>query len=234
MKKIGIIGGASAESTIDYYKYITTEYIKKYGDYAYPQILINSISFQKYVDFMKKNDFYSLSELLLNEGLRLQNAGADFIIIATNTFHLFIEELRGQLSIPILSIIDSVKKKIQKDNLKKVALLGTKLTMDFNLYGEKCRDNNIDVLVPDETDKKCIDKIIFNELTRGLVKNESKKVFINIIDKMKSMGAQGVILGCTEIPMLIKDNDTELNVYDTTFIHAMDALNYSLDDPYSN
>ncbi|MDK2950480.1 MAG: aspartate racemase [Kosmotogales bacterium] len=234
MKKIGIIGGASAESTIDYYKYITTEYIKKYGDYAYPQILINSISFQKYVDFMKKNDFYSLSELLLNEGLRLQNAGADFIIIATNTFHLFIEELRGQLSIPILSIIDSVKKEIQKDNLKKVALLGTKLTMDFNLYGEKCKENNIDVLVPDEADKKSIDKIIFNELTKGLVKSESKKVFINIIDKMKSMGAQGVILGCTEIPMLIKNNDTDLNVYDTTFIHAMDALNYSLSDPSSN
>jgi aspartate racemase len=234
MKKIGIIGGASAESTIDYYKYITTEYIKKYGDYAYPQILINSISFQKYVDFMKKNDFYSLSELLLNEGLRLQNAGVDFIIIATNTFHLFIEELRGQLSIPILSIIDSVKKEIQKDNLKKVALLGTKLTMDFNLYGKKCKENNIDVLVPDEADKKSIDKIIFNELTKGLVKNESKKVFINIINKMKSMGAQGVILGCTEIPMLIKDNDTELNVYDTTFIHAMDALNYSLSDLSSN
>jgi aspartate racemase len=234
MKKIGIIGGASAESTIDYYKCITTEYIKKYGDYAYPQILINSISFQEYVDFMKKNDFYSLSELLLNEGLRLQNAGADFIIIATNTFHLFIEELRGQLSIPILSIIDSVKNKIQKDNLKKVALLGTKLTMDFNLYGEKCKENNIDVLVPDEIDKKSIDKIIFNELTRGLVKNESKKVFINIINKMKSMGAQGVILGCTEIPMLIKDSDTELNVYNTTFIHAMDALNYSLNDPSSN
>lgn len=234
MKKIGIIGGASAESTIDYYKYITTEYIKKYGDYAYPQILINSISFQKYVDFMKKNDFYSLSELLLNEGLRLQNAGVDFIIIATNTFHLFIEELRGQLSIPILSIIDSVKKEIQKDNLKKVALLGTKLTMDFNLYGEKCKENNIDVLVPDEADKKSIDKIIFNELTKGLVKNESKKVFINIIDKMKSIGAQGVILGCTEIPMLIKNSDTELNVYDTTFIHAMDALNYSLSDLSSN
>ena len=230
MKTIGIIGGASAESTVDYYKYITEEYVKKYGDFAYPQIIINSVSFQQYVDLMKKSDFEKLNDLLLKEGFRLQNSGADFIIVATNTFHLFLKKLMNQISIPILSIIDSVKKEIQRDKIKKVVLLGTEHTMNYNLYGAEYKGNDIEVIVPDPGDRKIIDRIIFEELTKGLVKEKSKKEFLRIIEKMKERGARGVILGCTEIPMIVKKEDTDLSVYDTTYIHAMDALNYSLSD----
>ena len=230
MKKIGIIGGASAESTVDYYKYLTGGYVKKYGDFAYPQIIINSVSFQQYVDLMKKSDFEKLNDLLLEEGFRLQKSGADFIIVATNTFHLFIKKLKNQISIPILSIIDSVRKEIQRDKIKKVVLLGTEHTMNYNLYGAEYKGNDIEVIVPEPADRKIIDRIIFEELTKGLVKDESKREFLRIIEKMKEKGAQGVILGCTEIPMIVKKEDTDLVVYDTTYIHAMDALNYSMSD----
>lgn len=229
MKTIGILGGATSESTLMYYKYITEGYIKKYNDYGYPKILINSVSFEKFFQCFKTNDFTKLNELIAEEGAVLERAGADFIMIACNTFHLFIDKLMNEIKIPFLNIVDSVKREIIKDKAKKVVLLGTKHTMDFNMYGEELIKNGIEVITPEEKDKETINEIIYEELPKGIIKEESKIKALNIIDKLKKRDIEGVILGCTELPLLIKNEDTPLKIYDSTYIHSIDALNLSLE-----
>ncbi len=229
MKVIGIIGGASSESTLEYYRYITESYIEKFDNYGYPKILIDSVSFEEFFQCMKNGDFNRLNSLIADEGKLLENAGADFIIVACNTFHLFLEKLRNKISIPILSIIDSVKVEIEKDKLENVLLLGTKHTMDFNLFGKEYKDTNIKVVVPDKTDKDIINEIIYDELPKGIIKKKSKEKILNIIKKFQEKGTEGIILGCTELPLIIKKEDTPLKTYDTTYIHSIAALKYAIE-----
>lgn len=229
MKVIGIIGGATSESTLEYYRYITESYIEKFDNYGYPKILINSVSFEEFFQCMKNDDFNKLNSLIASEGKLLENAGADFIIVACNTFHLFLEKLRNEISIPILSIIDSVKAEIERDKLEKVLLLGTKHTMDFNLFGKEYKDANIEVTVPDKKDKDIINEIIYDELPRGIIKKKSKEKILNIIKKFQKKGTEGIILGCTELPLIIKKEDTPLKIYDTTYIHSIAALKCAIE-----
>ncbi len=170
-----------------------------------------------------------MNELIAEEGAVLERAGADFIIIACNTFHLFINIFLKELKVPFLSIIDSVKKEIINDKVKKVALLGTKHTMDFNMYGEELIKNDIEVITPEENDKDIINEIIYEELPKGIIKEKSKIKALNIIKKLSDQNAEGIILGCTELPLLIKREDTDLKIYDSTYIHSIDALNFSIE-----
>ncbi|MDK2950481.1 MAG: aspartate racemase [Kosmotogales bacterium] len=229
MKVIGIIGGATSESTLEYYRYITESYIERFDNYGYPKILINSVSFEEFFQCMKNDNFHKLNSLIASEGKLLENAGADFIIVACNTFHLFLDKLRNEISIPILSIIDSVKAEIEKDKLENVLLLGTKHTMDFNLFGKEYKDTNIDVVVPDKKDKDIINEIVYDELPRGIIKNKSKEKILKIIKKFQEKGTEGIILGCTELPLIIKKEDTPLKIYDTTYIHSIAALKYAIE-----
>jgi aspartate racemase len=228
VKVIGIIGGATSESTLEYYRYITESYIKKFENYGYPKILINSVSFEEFFQCMKNDDFNKLNSLIASEGKLLENAGADFIIVACNTFHLFLEKLRNEISIPILSIIDSVKAEIEKDKLENVLLLGTKHTMDFNLFGKEYKDTNIEVAVPNKKDKDIINEIIYDELPRGIIKKNSKEKILKIIKKFQEKGTEGIILGCTELPLIIKKEYTPLKIYDTAYIHSIAALKYAI------
>ncbi len=227
-KTIGIVGGMTPESTSFYYEYITRTYYKKFGNYGFPEIIIYSVSFQQYVDWMNIGNWNAIAEGLTRAVVSLKNAGADFAIIATNTMHKVFHEIEQKSPIPLLSIIDSTAKAIKKRAITNVGLLGTVFTMREKFYKEGLAKFDIKTLVPNESDQQTVNRIIFNELGTGEIKKRSKKVYMEIINRLGQQGAEGVILGCTEIPLLVDEKDSELPLFNTSAIHAEDALEFSL------
>jgi aspartate racemase len=227
-KKIGILGGMSPESTAEYYQYITRTYTKRFGDYGYPEIIIYSVSFQPYIDWPTNERWDLVAQGLGQAAQMLEAAGADFIVIATNTMHLVVNEVQKAVHIPILSLLDVVADTIEAQQLKKVALLGTAFTMGKTFYQEALAKKGIEVIVPMANDRRYINDVIYNELVAGKIKPEARQGFLKIIDKLQVEGAQGVILGCTEIPLLIHQEDTSLPLFDTTTLHSEAALQYAI------
>ena len=226
-KKIGILGGMSPESTVEYYQYITRTYTERFGDYGYPEIIIYSVSFQPYVDWPNSERWDLVAQGLSEAARKLEDAGADFIIIATNTMHLVFDEVQANVNIPMLSLLDAVGEAILAQGIKKVGLLGTKFTMEKTFYQEALTRKGITVLVPDAEDREYVNNVIYEELVAGQIHDESRAEFVAIIDHLAALGAGGVILGCTEIPLLIGEEDVRLPLFDTTAIHAEAALNYA-------
>lgn len=227
-KRIGILGGMSPESTAQYYEYITHTYTERFGDYSYPEIIIYSVSFQPYVDWPKEDRWDLVAKGLSEAAQRLEAAGVDFIIIATNTMHLVIEQIQASVKIPMLSLLDAVSDAILARGMKTVGLLGTKFTMEKTFYQEALSRRDITVLVPDAGDREYVNKVIYSELVAGQIRDPSRAGFVNAIKKLKAHGAEGVILGCTEIPLLVTEEDAGMPLFDTTTIHAEAALNYAL------
>jgi aspartate racemase len=226
-KKIGILGGMSPESTIEYYQYITRTYTERFGDYGYPEMIIYSVSFQPYVDWPNSDRWDLVAQGLSEAARKLEDAGADFIIIATNTMHLVFDEVQASVSIPMLSLLDAVGEAILAQGMKTVGLLGTKFTMEKTFYQDALARKGITVLVPDAEDRDYVNEVIYNELVAGQIDDESRAGFVAIINKLATRGAEGVILGCTEIPLLVGEEDVALPLFDTTAIHAEAALNYA-------
>ncbi|MCE5207984.1 MAG: aspartate/glutamate racemase family protein [Chloroflexi bacterium] len=227
-KKIGILGGMSPESTIEYYQYITHTYTQRFGDHGYPEIILYSVTFQPYVDWPKAGRWDLVARGLGEAARKLQDAGADFIIIATNTMHIVVDEIRAQIDIPILSLPDVVADAIQAKGIQNVGLLGTAFTMGNRFYHNTLEARGIQVITPDQDDQLYINQVIYDELVNGKILPESRKGYLRIMDKLSTRGARGVILGCTEIPLLIKPTDTDLPLFDTTLLHAEAALNYAI------
>jgi aspartate racemase len=228
-KKIGILGGMSPESTIAYYEHITRAYSERFGDYGYPEIIIYSVSFQPYVDWPRQERWDLVAQGLGEAARRLEAAGADFIVIATNTMHLVFDEVQATIQVPMLSLLDAVGEAILAGGTKKVGLLGTKYTMEKRFYQDALGRRGITVLVPDAEDRQYLDAVIYDELVAGRVRDESRRGLIAIISRLEERGAQGVILGCTEIPMLVNEADAGLRLFDTTAIHAEAALRYAVE-----
>jgi len=224
MKKIGIVGGLSPESTILYYKHIADEYYKMKHDYNFPEVIIYSISFGKFVYYQKNGMKKEAIKEILNALISLKNAGADFAIISANTPHIYFKEIEKTSPLPLISIISSTLKKAKEYKLQKILLLGTLFTMKSGIF-EREFENDIEIIVPKEDEMEIINKIIFEELSNGNVRNESKEKIIKII---KSYDIDGVILGCTELPLLISQRDLKIKVLDTARIHAEDALNHAI------
>jgi aspartate racemase len=218
----------SPESTAKYYEYIIHTYTERFGDYSYPEIIIYSVSFQPYVDWPKEGRWDLVAKGLSEAAQRLEAAGVDFIIIATNTMHLVIEQIQQSVKIPMLSLLDAVSDAILARGMKKVGLLGTKFTMEKTFYQEALSRRDITVLVPDAGDREYVNEVIYSELVAGQIRDESRDGFVNVIKKLKAGGAEGVILGCTEIPLLVNEGDAGMPLFDTTTIHAEAALNYAL------
>jgi len=223
-KKIGIIGGLTPESTVSYYLHITRSYIEKFGDYSYPEVIIYSVNLENYHRWRDEDKWNLIIEDLAKASNNIQKSGADFGLIATNTMHKVFDEVQRQTSLPLMNLIDITVDNVKKNNIKKIGLLGTKFTMEQGFYKSKLIDNEIAVLTPSTEDQAVIHKIIVEELARGEILEKSKNLYLNIIDKLKSQGAEGVILGCTEIPLLIKQSDCDFPVIDTATIHAEAAL----------
>ena len=221
MKTIGIIGGMSYESSIHYYERINDQVNKIAGGLTCAKMIIYNVNFEEIRKLMLNNEWEQIGIELGNIAKKLENAGADYIVIATNTMHKLADYIQKQINIPLVHIADCVAKKCKDDNIKKVGLLGTRYTMIEDFLKNRLNQNGLEVYVPsNEEEVSNIDRIIFDELCKGEIKEESRKYYIDIINKMiKENHIEGIILGCTEIEMLIKQNDISIPIFDTTQSH---------------
>jgi aspartate racemase len=227
-KRIGILGGLSPESTVEYYEYITRTYTERFGDYGYPEVVIYSVRFQRYVDWCNEESWEDVAKGLGDAARRLVAAGADCIIIAANTMHLVLDQVRASVEVPVLSLLDAVADDILAREIETVGLLGTRFTMEKPFYRHALAERGISVMVPDQADRECVNRVIYTELVAGQIRDESRHAYLDIIDKLVSKGAEGVVLGCTEIPLLIREEDVDVPLFNTTELHAEAALQYAL------
>ena len=225
MKKIGILGGLGPESTASYYEYITQEYYRKYGDYAYPEIIIYSLNFQEIIDVG-----YESPARIKDAIESLHKAGADFVVAACNSIHIVFDEVSKNIPIPWFSIIDAAAQEIKESNISKVGVLGTIFTMSKDFYKKGLAKHQIESIVPSDEDQKIVSNIIFKELITNKVNEDSRQIVLKIIDKLIAKGAQGIVLGCTELPFLIKEGDIDVKLINTTTIHAQKTLDMALAD----
>lgn len=228
MKTIGLIGGMSWESTVTYYKIINETVKERLGGFHSGKILLYSVDFAEIEECQAKGEWEKSAEILSEAAENLEKAGADFIVICTNTMHKVAGKIQENIKIPVIHIADATAHKLKQDGILKTALLGTKYTMTQDFYKEKLRENGIEVLIPEEKDIEIVNHVIYEELCLGKILDSSRKEYIRIIDDLKEKGAQGVILGCTEIGLLISQKDSSLPVYDTTEIHALSACEKAL------
>ncbi|HKM22782.1 MAG TPA: aspartate/glutamate racemase family protein [Lachnospiraceae bacterium] len=230
MKTIGLIGGMSWESTVTYYQ-IVNEFVKeKLGGFHSAKVLLYSVDFAEFEKNMGNSDWDKITQDLTDAAQNLEKAGADFILVCTNTMHKVVPEIQKKVSVPIIHIADATAEKLKEHQITKVALLGTKYTMTQNFIRDKLTEAGIEVVTPNENEIELVNDIIFNELCLGVVSEQSREKYSHIIDEMAEQGAQGVILGCTEIGLLIEQKDSSLPVFDTTVIHASKAAMMSIED----
>lgn len=229
MKTIGLIGGMSWESTVSYYQ-IINNYIKDtLGGLHSAKCMLYSVDFDEIEKYQSKNEWDKAGKVLAHAAKSLERGGADFIILCTNTMHKNEREICSAISIPFLHIADLTAKKLIEDKRTKVGLLGTKYTMEEDFYKARLLDAGLEVVIPNSDKRNFVNKVIFEELCLGEKRQSSKEGYIKIIDAFKEQGVEAVILGCTEIGMLIKEEDCSLPLYDTTFIHAIGAGKYALE-----
>ncbi|MEI7484181.1 MAG: aspartate/glutamate racemase family protein [Ignavibacteriota bacterium] len=233
MKVIGIIGGVSWASSIDYYKLMNEMVRDRFGSLYSANILMYSIPFKEFSDqerLAEAGDWKPIINMMIESAKRLERGGADFIVIASNTMNSTIEELEKHVKIPFLHIADATGEKIKEKGLKKVALLGTKFTMEHKFYKERLQNKfGLEVVIPSLEERDYINKVIFDELCNNYIVVDSKVQYLKIINRLiKEEGVEGVILGCTEIPMIVKQEDVLVPVFNTTVIHSEAAVNYSV------
>ena len=228
LKTIGLIGGMSWESTVIYYKIINETVKEKLGGLHSAKCILYSVDFQEIEECQANGNWKKSGEILGEAANNLEKAGADFIVICTNTMHKVINQIKEKISIPILHIAEMTAEKILEKGLKNIALLGTKYTMEQDFYKSKLIEKGINVIIPDKNDIEIINEVIYDELCLGTINSNSKKKFLEIVDKLRSKGAEGIILGCTEIGLLIKNEDTDVPLFDTAVIHAEEAAIYSI------
>ena len=223
MKTIGLIGGMSWESTVTYYELINETIKKELGGLHSAKILLYSVDFAQIEEYQAKGQWEKSADVLAQVAVNLERAGADFIVICTNTMHKVVPQILEKIHIPILHIAEATAEVLQAKGITKVGLLGTKYTMTQAFYKDKLTEAGIAVVIPDEAGVEMVNDVIYNELCLGQIRQESKEKFLKIIEELEHKGAQGVILGCTEIGLLVQQADTALPVFDTTQIHATKA-----------
>jgi aspartate racemase len=228
MKRIGILGGMSPESTTLYYEHITRTYTARFGDYGYPEILIYSVNFQKIVDWQHNGQWKEAAVEMATALERLRAAGADFGLIATNTMHIVFDEVQSAVHMPLLSIINATAEGVLAAGLRTVGLLGTVFTMSEPFFREGLERLGIKVVVPEASDQHRVNDVIYQELCRGEILPQSRQFFLEVIDRLRGRGAEGIILGCTEIPLLIEPQHCKLPLFNTALLHAAKALDYAL------
>lgn len=228
MKTIGLIGGMSWESTITYYQILNEKMKEELGGFHSAKILLYSVDFAEIEKCQADGDWDKSAEILAKAAQNLEKAGADYILICTNTMHKVAPQIQARISVPIIHIAEATAEKLKQQGIAKVALLGTKYTMTQDFYKEKLVEAGIEVLIPDTADIETVNNVIYNELCLGTISEQSKQKYLKIIDGLSQKGAEGVILGCTEIGLLIQQRDTTLPVFDTTLIHAERAAELAL------
>ena len=229
MKKIGLVGGISWVSTVDYYRYINEEVNEKLGGIKYAECIIYSINLHEFVNNNLSGNWDATYDLLLDASLNLEKSGAEAIVLCANTAHAIADRLEQNIHIPLIHIATATANEIKREGLVKVGLLGTKFTMEMDFYIAKLASEGIQAIVPQlQEDRDFIQNTLKDELGKGIVKEETKKRYLSIIDQLIESGAEGIILGCTEIPLLINQQDISVPAFDTTKIHARAAVEFAL------
>ncbi|MGL4607173.1 MAG: aspartate/glutamate racemase family protein [Eubacteriaceae bacterium] len=228
MKTIGFIGGMSWESTVSYYQIVNEVIKKQLGGLHSAKVLLYSVDFQEIEECQVNDNWDKSAEILSTAAISLEGAGADFIVICTNTMHKVVPQIQSKIQIPVLHIAEATAQVLLENTINTVALLGTKYTMKQDFYKDKLIEVGINVLIPKDDDIELINHIIYNELCLGIISTKSKNEYLRIINQLKDQGAEGVILGCTEIGLLIRQKDCTLPVFDTTQIHANTAALLSI------
>ncbi len=230
MKTIGILGGMACESTVTYYNVINEYVNKALGDHHCARCIIYSVEFQDIVDCHRTGDWAKADEILSDAGMALKRAGADFLVVATNTMHICAPAIMEKTGLPLIHIAEVTADRLLADGVRKVGLLGTKFTMEMDFYKQRLIKRGLDVLIPDEAARGEIYRVIDEELSFGDIREDSRAFYQAEIQKLKDRGAEGVILGCTEIGLLIQQEHSVLPVYDTALIHAEESAKYALAD----
>ncbi|MCC3144919.1 aspartate/glutamate racemase family protein [Halanaerobium sp. Z-7514] len=229
MKTIALIGGMSWESSLEYYRMINQFVKAELGEPHSAEIIMYSVDFAEFEKLQHQGEWELLSEKMIEIALKLEKAGGDILLICTNTMHKMAAEVEAAINIPLLHIADSAGEKIKEMNLDKVALLGTKFTMEEDFYKKRLKAKyQLDVLIPEAEEREIIHQVIYKELISGIIRAESREKFKKIIEALRSQGAEGVVLGCTEIPLLIKDEDLSIPVFSTSELHAQKAVEFAL------
>jgi aspartate racemase len=228
MKTLGLIGGMSWVSTIDYYKLINEGINQRLGGLNFSQCLIYSFNYADIKRNNDANDWDANFEMVSTAAMHLKNAGASGIILCANTMHLIADRVEKTVDIPVINIAAATALAIQQRNLSRVGLLGTRFTLERDFFTSKLADKGIEAIIPEDEDRGFVHYTIFEELGRNLVKESSKKRFLTIIQQLIDRGAQGMILGCTEIPLLVQQADVAVPIFDTTRIHAAAAVDFAL------
>ena len=228
MKTIGLLGGMSWESSLSYYEIINQHTNKLLGSQNNAKSVLYTVNFEEIEKLQHQNRWEDAEKILSEACLSLEHSGADFIIICTNTMHKLLPQIKKHIKIPFLHIAKATANEIKRNNMKNILLLGTKFTMSEAFYKDILIEENINVVIPNEQDMNDIHKIIYEELCLGTISLQSKQIYLDIINKQKNI--EGVILGCTEIGLLLSQDDLEIQVFDTTYIHAVQAVEYALND----
>jgi len=228
VKTIGLIGGMSWESTIPYYRIINEKVKEKLGGLHSARIILYSVEFSEIEECQATGQWDRSAEILGDAAKKLENAGADYIVICTNTMHKVADQIQAGISVPVIHIADATADALEKAGIRKVALLGTKYTMTQDFYKSRLIARGFDVLIPEGKDIETVNDVIYKELCVGEIREESRDQFSRIISGLKNRGAEGVILGCTEIGLLVKQESSVLPVFDTTEIHAVRAAELAL------
>jgi len=229
MKTIGLLGGMSWESSMVYYKIVNEKVKEILGGHHSCECIMYSVDFDTIKTLQHKGDWDELTRIMISAAQKIEKGGAQMLTICTNTMHKMYNEVQNSISIPVLHIADATAEAIKEKNLHTIALLGTRFTMEHDFYKGRLTDKHgINVLVPEGKDLETVHNIIYNELVLGVIKNESREAYKKIIEKLAKKGAQGVILGCTEIPLLIQQNHVSIPVFDTTTIHAEKTVKFAL------
>ena len=230
MRIIGLIGGSTWPSTIEYYKQINQQVSEKLGNYHSARIIINSVDFQDLMNFNKAEDWTGTEEYLLSLAKDIENAGAECILLGANTLNKYARSMSSKLDIPIINIVEETAKEIDHANINKVGLLGTNYTMTDGFFQVIMNEYGIETLIPSEKERELIHHTIYEEFSKGIFTEDAKKAYINIIGSLIERGAQGIIMGCTEIPILLENIKFDVQILDTLQIHINAAVKFSLED----
>jgi len=229
MKTIGLIGGTSWESSREYYRIINELVKEKLGGMHSAKCILYSVDFAELARLREKGGWERVAERFSGIARNLEASGAGMILLCANTTHIVAPEVEESVSIPLIHIVDATVKEIRKKGFKRVGLLGTKYTMEEDFYRKRLVEKHgIETIVPDSDDRELVNSVIVEELCMGKLTDSSRRRYIGIIGRLAEQGAQGVILGCTEIPLLVKEGDVEIPLFDTTAIHAKAAVDFAL------
>lgn len=230
MKTLGLIGGTTWPSTVDYYRYLNRLTGERTGGAMYPRLILYSVNFVEYKALADAYDWKEIADRLSAIAVKLEAAGAEAVVLCANTTHIVADIVSEGVNIPLLNIVDAVGKEIQGRGIKRVALLGTRYTMENEFYQNKLGGYGIETIVPKTDERDFVHNSIFDELVHEIMSDVTKQRYLKLMDDLRGRGAEGIILGCTEIPLLIKQADTDIPLFDSTLIHAKYAIDFALSD----